>query len=329
MALTFENLITHNKRASCALIAGQVVLITLLTAVFTASYQTYVYGAPAEDGLYWGLALGAALAIAGALVSYYAGSLILLTVSDGYRVEKADDPRLFNVVEEMAIAAGIPTPAIYAIPDESPNAMATGRDPRHAAVAITTGLRKKLNRDELQAVMAHEIGHIANYDTRLAMLVAVFAGIVVLLSDFLVRTSLDRLGIGGLRGRPGKRSGFFVSLLSVLVLAVVAAVLAWAAPIIAKLLQLAVSRQREYLADATAVKFCRNPEALAAALRKIAVDPAPLRMENRATEHLFIVNPDLSKRLDHPNRDSIWMTHPPVIKRIERIRGLIGRPAGA
>jgi len=329
LALTFENLITHNKRASCARIAGQVVLITLLTAVFTASYQTYVYGAPAEDGLYWGLALGAALAIAGALISYYAGSLILLTVSDGYRVEKADDPRLFNVVEEMAIAAGIPPPAIYAIPDESPNAMATGRDPRHAAVAITTGLRKKLNRDELQAVMAHEIGHIANYDTRLAMLVAVFAGIVVLLSDFLVRTSLDRLGIGGLRGRPGKRSGFFVSLLSVLVLAVVAAVLAWAAPIIAKLLQLAVSRQREYLADATAVKFCRNPEALAAALRKIAVDPAPLRMENRATEHLFIVNPDLSKRLDHPNRDSIWMTHPPVIKRIERIRGLIGRPAGA
>lgn len=322
MTLTFENLIERNKRRSVALIALMILFLTCLGGLF----NIVLYD---PDGQYTGqmfsngAIIGASLAIAGSLLSYFLGSRIVALISDARPVERHQDPVLFNVVEEMAIAGGIPTPKVYAIYDESPNAFASGRDPQHAIIGITSGLRKKLTRDELQAVVAHEMSHIKNYDIRLMMLISVFAGIIVLLSDLFLRHFLDTIRINrGPRGRnprmSGKGKGIWYSIMFVLF----GIFLAWIAPVIAKLLQLATSREREYLADATAVKLCRNPEALASALKKIALDPEQLACDNRATEHMFIMNPNPKRRLANFKADSIWATHPPVLKRIARLNKL-------
>ena len=201
---------------------------------------------------------------------------------------------------------------------QAPNAFASGRDPDHALIAITSGLRQKLNRDELQAVIAHEMAHIQNYDTRLMMLVGVFAGFIVLMSDFFIRSSLDTLKYGnwtrGLKGRAKSKGPWII------VAVILGAILSVFAPLIAKMIQLAVSREREYLADATAVKLCRNPHALMSALKKLVMDKEPSApFANHATEHLFIVNPDPKRRFSAADKDSIWRTHPPIHKRIERI----------
>jgi len=197
VALTFENLIDHNKRSSAALIFCMIVFVIVLGSAFSVGYAGYRDFEYAKDTALFGALIGAIIAFLAALFSYYAGNHIIMGISNARRVDHALDPILFNVVEEMAIAAGIPPPKIYAIPDESPNAFATGRDPEHAVLAITTGLRKKLSRDELQAVVAHEVAHIKSYDTRLMMLTGVFAGVIVLVSDFFVRSYLDRIRLRG------------------------------------------------------------------------------------------------------------------------------------
>jgi heat shock protein HtpX len=262
----------------------------------------------------------------GSLLSYYWGALVIMGITDGRRVEQADDPLLYNVTSEMALAAGIPAPSIFIIPDPSPNAFATGRDPAHALVAVTTGLRTKLNRDELQAVIAHEIAHIKNFDTRLMMLVAVYAGLVVWVSDLGMRIFLQSIRFsGGRRGatpRPPRAKGLGLPFYFILFAATLC--LAWIAPFVSKLLQLAISRQREYLADAAAVQYCRNPAALIEALKKISLDPAPLICDNRALQHLYIINPNPKLRLRRPDWDSVWSTHPPLIERIKRLRALGG-----
>ncbi len=208
-----------------------------------------------------------------------------------------DAPVLFNVVEEMAIAAGLPMPKVYIIDDSAPNAFATGRDPEHAVVAVTSGLLEKLDRDELQGVIAHEMSHVGNFDIRYAMLVGVLVGTTVLISDFFLRG----LWFGG-----GRRQGGGQGQIIMLVVAILLAILA---PLFARLIQLSISRQREYLADATAVQLTRNPKGLADALQKISGDREVLESANRATAHLYIANP--IKKFEKRSK-GLFSTHPPM-----------------
>ncbi len=265
-------------------------------------------------GEYWGsryagVALAVVLAVVSALAAYYGGAGMILTMSRAKRIEKKDHPQLFNVVDELAIAGGLPMPAIYIIDDSAPNAFATGRDPEHASVAITTGLLDKLSRDELQGVMAHELSHVGNRDILFAMMVGIMVGSIVLVSDFFLRSVFWSRG-GRKRDQKGSAGAIMM---------VVALLFAILAPFFAKLLQLAVSRQREYLADASAVKLTRYPEGLASALEKIAGDREVLEVANRATQHLYIVNPikPFEKRAK-----GLFSTHPPLEERVSRIRAM-------
>jgi heat shock protein HtpX len=205
---------------------------------------------------------------------------------------------------------------VYIIQDSAPNAFATGRDPKHASIAVTTGLLEKLDREELQGVLGHEMSHIGNFDIRFALLVGVLVGSIALLADFFLRFTFWGGGRGSRRSRDGG-GGIQV------VFFVIAIVLAILAPIFARLVQLAVSRQREYLADASSVELTRNPYGLERALAKIAGDREPLEVANRATQHLYIVNP--MKKLDSSAR-GLFSTHPPIAERINRLRSLTGQP---
>jgi heat shock protein HtpX len=318
MSLTFENLIAHNRHTSWGLVIAVTALLILLGAAI-GSFVAVHHSGPDTNPIMLGMSIGAILAIIGACVSYYAGRAMITTATGARRIEKFEDPLLFNVTEEMAIAAGLPPPQIYVIGDDAPNAFATGRDPKHAIIGITTGLRAKLNRDELQAVIAHEMAHIKNFDIRLMMLIAVYAGIIVLIADILKRMSFDSMRFSG--GSTRTRSRTKGSPLTILVI-LAALLLGIIAPIFARLLQLAISREREYLADATAVQLCRNPGALASALRKIAMDDDPSEFASDATAHLFIINPDPKRRLKNSDWNSVWSTHPPLIKRIARLNQL-------
>lgn len=285
----------------------------LLIVVMTAVLMLIGYA----FGLYLGLGEGGLIiaAIVAALwigISYFHGDSILLSASRAREIQKADHPQLFNVVEELTIAAGLPMPKIYIIEDSAPNAFATGRDPQNASVAITRGLLEKLNRQELQGVMAHELSHIQNRDILYATLIGAIAGAIILLSDVFMRT----LRFSSRRSSKGsKDKGSSGAVLIVLV----GMILAILAPVIARLLQLAVSRQREYLADASAALMTRYPEGLASALEKIARDPDPLEVASRATQHLYIVNPFEKERW---SLDSLWSTHPPLEERIRRLRAM-------
>jgi heat shock protein HtpX len=259
---------------------------------------------------YVGVGFAATIAVIMSLSAYYSGDKMVLSISRARRIEREDNPKLSNVVEELAIAGGLPVPAIYMIDDSAPNAFATGRDPEHASVAITTGLIEKLNRDELQGVMAHELSHVGNRDILFATMVGIMVGSIVLFADFFLRSFFW----GGARRRRGRSSGGGGA-----ILLVVALVLAVLAPLFAKLLQLAVSRQREFLADASAAKLTRYPEGLASALEKIAGDREVLEVANRATQHLYIVNPikPFEKRAK-----SLFSTHPPIEERVARLRAM-------
>jgi heat shock protein HtpX len=246
--------------------------------------------------------------------SYFGGDQLVLGTSGAKQVDETTAPQLMNVVQEMAIAANVPMPKVYVINDTAPNAFATGRDPKHASVAVTTGLLAKLDREELQGVLGHELSHVRNYDIRFSLLVAVLVGSIALLADFFLRftfwgggrrSSNDRDGGGGLQAL-------------VFILAIVLAVLA---PIFARLVQLAVSRQREYLADASSVELTRNPSGLERALAKIASDQEVLEVANRATQHLYFTNP--IKKFE-ARSSSMFSTHPPIVDRINRLRQLTG-----
>jgi heat shock protein HtpX len=210
-------------------------------------------------------------------------------------------------------------PKVYLIEDEAMNAFATGRDPQHAAVAITRGLLDKLNREELQGVMAHEMSHVRNYDIRFSMLMAVMVGSIVLLAD-VVRRSIFYSSLGGRRRSRDSRGGGQAQA----VLAIVAVILSIVAPLLASLIQLAVSRQREYLADASAVELTRNPAGLISALKKLTADTTELKGASQGMQHLYIVNPLLKKK---KGKDSLFSTHPALSSRIERLEGLMGASA--
>jgi heat shock protein HtpX len=260
-------------------------------------------------GAIFGLVLALIVGVISGLVTYYGGDRMVLAASRAREITHEDAPVLFNVVEEMSIAAGLPMPKVYIIEDSAPNAFATGRDPEHASVAVTSGLLRKLNRDELQGVVAHEMSHVGNYDIRYAMLVGILVGTTVLISDFFLRG----LWFGG--GSRRSEGGGYVQL----VMIVVAILLAILAPLFARLLQLSISRQREYLADATAVRLTRNPAGLADALRKISGDNEVLEAANRATAHLYIANP--IKKFEKRSK-GLFSTHPPIEERIQILRSM-------
>ena len=267
---------------------------------------------------------GGFLAIAGALVlslvlslgSYYAGDSLVLAASRAHEVSEAQAPELLNVVREISIADDLPMPRVYLIDDSAPNAFATGRDPAHASIAVTSGLLAKLDREELQGVVGHELSHVGNLDIRFALLVAVLVGSIALLADMFIRYTW----ISGVRSRSRDDRGGGGAQTLIFILALVLAILA---PIFARLVQLAVSRQREYLADASSVALTRNPAGLERALAKISGDLEVLEVANRATQHLYLVNP--IKKLEERSK-GLFSTHPPILDRINRLRALHGAP---
>ncbi|MBA3423897.1 MAG: M48 family metallopeptidase [Rubrobacteraceae bacterium] len=303
---TFRDRIAVNRRNSVFLILCFLALVAVLGYVIGYAW----IGDP--TGALFGLGLAFVVGTISGLITYYGGDRMMLAASRAHQVTHDEAPVLFNVVEEMALASGLPMPKVYIIEDSAPNAFATGRDPEHASVAATTGLLQKLDRDELQGVMAHEMAHVGNFDIRYAMLVGILVGTTVLISDFFLRG----LWFGGGRGG-GRREGGGGQIQ--LIMMVVAIVLAILAPLFARLLQLSISRQREYLADATAVRLTRNPKGLADALAKISDDKEVLEAANRATAHLYIVNPvkSFEKRVK-----GLFSTHPPVQERINILRSM-------
>jgi heat shock protein HtpX len=312
MAGTFYSQIAANRRNSFFLMLILVALLSVLG--FAIGYGTT---GQAGAGLGW-LGIFGVIAIVSSVASYYTGDKVVLGVSKARLVTAAQQPQLINVVTEMALAAAIPMPAVYLIDDTAPNAFATGRDPRHASIAITTGLLQKLDREELQGVIGHELSHVRNYDIRYSLLVGVLVGTVALLADFFLRFTFWG-GFGGGRRSSSDRDGGGGGLqVIVFVLAIVLAILA---PFFARLVQLAVSRQREYLADASSVELTRNPQGLERALVAISEDKEVLEVANRATQHLYFTNP--IKKFESRSK-GLFSTHPPIVDRINRLRALNG-----
>lgn len=318
--LTYMDLIARNKRGSAILMVVMIGFGVLLGAVLMSALAVYKGAAPTFEALIPSLVLGGVvalvLAILATLWSWFSGSSAILAMSGAHEIQKSDDPALFNIVEELSIAAGVPMPRVYIINDSAMNAFATGRDPKHAAVAITVGLRQKLNRDELQGVMAHEMAHVRHLDIRFAMLMATMAGLIVFATDAFWRMLFFSRGGRRSDNREGGNP-------LVLVLIVFAVILAIIAPIVARIIQMSYSRQREYLADAGAVELTRNPLGLASALQKLADDSEPLvDTANRGTAHMYIVNPLRKMRDAHQALNSMFLSHPPIKERIARLVAL-------
>lgn len=268
----------------------------------------YGFDTPGALGL-----TGIALIFTGIMnfVSYYFSDKIVLGISGAKPVDLKNNKELYRMVENLTIAAGLPMPKVYTIDDTAPNAFATGRDPKHAAIAYTTGILQKLNKLELEGVTAHELSHVGNRDTLVMTVVSVLVGTVALLSDMFLRS----LWYGGHRdNEDSKGSAIFM------VIALIAAILA---PIVATLIQLAVSRRREYLADASGVLLTRNPSGLASALIKISGDKEPLEVANRGTAHLYITNP--LKGSDAVGWFAgLFNTHPPIADRVKALKEMEG-----
>ncbi|OGY26248.1 MAG: zinc metalloprotease HtpX [Candidatus Woykebacteria bacterium RBG_16_44_10] len=241
------------------------------------------------------------------LGSYYWSDKFVISLSGAKPVEKKDSPELCRTVENLCIAAGLPLPKIYGISDPAPNAFATGRDPAHAAVAVTSGLLERLDDLELEGVIAHELSHVKNYDSRLMSIVVILVGLVAILADVFFRAMW--WGRSGSDDRRGSNAVF-------LLLGIVAAILA---PIAANLIKLAISRRREFLADSSGALLTRYPEGLAKALIKISQDPTPLHSANNATAHLYIVNPFKGKEAK-AWLVSLFSTHPPIEERVAALR---------
>ena len=293
--------IASNKRKSILLIAIFVIFVILLGWIFS-QISDFGYGS-----LFFAIIISFIMALA----SFYSGDKVALwTAGAKGPLNKNDNPYVYRMVENLAITSGLPMPKIYLIPDPAPNAFATGRDPKHASIAITTGLIERLENEELEGVIAHELSHIKNYDIRLMMVVIVLVGIVALLSDWLLRFRFfggrhDDRDSGGQLG---------------VILLLVGIVLAIISPLIGKLIQLAVSRKREFLADADGALLTRYPEGLAKALEKITAYKEPMARANDATAHLYISNPfgEKTGKFFH----KLFSTHPPVEERIKTLRGM-------
>lgn len=293
--------IASNKLRSAVLVAVFVLLVLALGWVFG---QATNYG-------YAGFVIALVIAFAMAWGSYWYSDKIVLAMSRARLVDRDREPYIVNTIEGLAIAAGLPMPKAYVIDDPAPNAFATGRNPEHAAIAVTTGLIEKMDRLELEGVIAHELSHVKNYDTLVQTLAAVLAGTVALVSDWMIRS----FWWGSGRRRSGNEGGGQVQLLFM----VVGLVLAIIAPLFAVLIQMAISRRREYLADANSALLTRYPAGLASALRKIAADTNKLAVANKATESLYIYNPLKDYR---GGVNSLFNTHPPIEERVKRLEAM-------
>ena len=242
--------------------------------------------------------------------SYYYSDKIVLKLNNARLATKEEDLKLVNILDSLVISAGLQEkPQLYVIEDAQPNAFATGRNPKHAVICVTTGLLDKLDYYELEGVLAHEMSHIKNYDILLSAVVSVMVGFVVILSDWFTRISF----YGGRRGRDrdNDNNGNAIVMLIGLIFLILA-------PIFGQLMQLAISRKREFLADATAIEFTRNPDGLISALEKISADPNELKVANKATENMYIANPFRNKK----KSSDLWSTHPSTEARIEALRNL-------
>lgn len=309
---TFHQQIAQNKRRSLLLVVGIIAILGLL-----GYFAGYFITGESSGAL---VAVPVAMAAAGIMsaLAYFSGDSLVLAASRARQVSETEMPQLINVVRELSLAANVPMPRVYIIEDTAPNAFATGRDPAHASVAVTTGLLQKLDREELQGVIGHELAHVRNLDIRFTLLVGVLVGSIALLADLMAR-----MAFWGGAGRSSRRSSSSGGGGAMIIIVVVGLLLAILAPIFARMLQMAVSRQREYLADASSVEITRNPYGLERALAKISSDREPLEVANRATQHLYIVNP--IKKLDMSAR-GLFSTHPPVVDRINRLRRMSGQP---
>lgn len=307
---SFYDQVSANRRNSFLMAALVIVLLGLLG--FTIGWA--VFGDP-SGGV---VATGAAIGLGGlaGVGTYFRGDALVLSVSGAKEVDASQAPQLLNVVQEMAIAANIPMPKVYLIDDTAPNAFATGRDPQHASIAVTTGLLEKLDREELQGVIGHELSHVRNLDIRFSLVVGVMVGAIAILADFFLRFTFW----GGGRGSRDRDSGSGGGGAQIIIF-VVAIVLAILAPLISRFIQLAVSRQREYLADASAVELTRNPYGLERALAKISGDPEVLEVANRGTQHMYFTNP--IKKFEQRS-SGLMSTHPAIVDRINRLRSLAG-----
>jgi len=297
--------IARNKRKTVAIVAGAL--------VFTGGIGFLLGLLIGRGSFQVGLAaLIIALLIAAGL-SYYSyeyGDRIVLRASRARAVTHDEEPRLHNVVEGIAIAAGLPKPAVYVVPEKAPNAFATGRDPQHSSIAVTQGLLEMMDRVELEGVIGHEMSHVRDRDILLGTVVATLVGSVVLIAEFMLRWFWWGGGmIGRGRDREGGGEGFAI-------LALVGIVLAVLAPLIAQIIKLAMSRRREYLADAEGAMLTRYPPGLANALKKIAADNTPMRVANNATAHLWIAQPSRIPGEANHWFENLFSTHPPIQHRI-------------
>lgn len=309
---------SHTRRLVLLLTVIGTVLGYLVGWAFQAGAGTQP---PDADAIWfvsnWGLT-GAAVLLAASviwtIIAFNSGDRIVMGMTGAHQVSVDEEPQLYHVVEEMALAAGLPKPRVYVIETPAMNAFATGMRPDRAAIAVTRGLLEKLSRDELQGVIGHEMGHIVNWDIRYATAVSVMVGLIALVSDGVLRSMFYT---GGPRGRQrDSRGGAGAAILMVVMI-----VFAILAPLFARMVQMAVSRQREFLADATSVRLTRHPQGLISALEKLAQGAEPFKGANRATQHLFIVNPfrNFSERAS-----ALMATHPPLERRIARLRNLGG-----
>lgn len=297
MVATFYDQIAENKRRSA---------VALVVFVLVLGFLIYGFSQVLGSGTEVTLA-AFVFSLISAFGGYLWGDKLILAVSGARPADKNRDFEYFTVAQNLSLGAGLPMPALYVIEDSAPNAFATGRDPKHAVICATTGLLEKLDRTELEGVVAHELSHVRNFDIRLMMITSVLVGMIALLADWFLRFTM----FGGRRRRnrdEGNFSGIII---------IVGLILSIIAPIFTKLMQLALSREREFLADASAASLTRQPRGLISALKKISEDAEPLEVANRATAPLYIVNPfkgDLAGKLS-----TLFSTHPPVLERIRRL----------
>jgi len=294
---TIYTQIEGNNRKTIFLITFFIILIIALGGLFSYWFNSY-----------WILIIAIVIALVQTFSSYWWSDKLILRLSRAQPIEKKDNPELYRIIENLRITAGLPLPKIYIIPERQANAFATGRDQEHASIAITSGLLEKLNRSELEGVIAHELSHIKNKDILLHSVIVVLVSIVALLSRFFLRLSLfsSRRSKGGII--------IFISFFAGILVAVLA-------PLAASVLQMAISRKREFLADASGALLTRYPEGLARALEKISSDPATLIFANESTAHLYIANPFRGEEKQNWLK-KLFSTHPLIEERVERLRNM-------
>jgi heat shock protein HtpX len=298
--MTLYNHSDKNKRKTWFLLSSFLIFVIGIGYVFSIALEdpTIVY-------------IAVFFSIISAVIGYWFSDKIVLSMSNASEIKFADDKELFRIVENLCITIGLPMPKIYVIKDPAPNAFATGRNPENSAIAVTTGLLDRLEKNEIEAVLAHELSHVKNYDILIATLATIMVGFVVILSDFFIRIAF--FGRGGSPGGENKGN-------AKIILIIIAIAFSILAPIFSYMLQFAISRKREFLADADAALITRYPEALASALEKISSDPRDVKSVNRATAHLYISAPLKNKKKKFFAK--AFMTHPPVDERIKALRGM-------